>query len=347
MPTLEQTPQGEHTLTPEEYIRQNFEPSDRLAVVVINREERNVVQRVDTAQTIAAPKYQAWLRHENAHGSDVYISQNTLRETAKGRTKEDIAVIRHVYLDLINGGGQAVAAVENSRQVPPPSYLITSSPGKYQVIWKVEGMTLDQAEALQRAMVREFGADPAATDSARVLRLPGFYNKKYEQPFRVVAEKKSEQTYWLGDFQISEAEAQTSHQEPLVTSGHAQARQIRKSPSEHDWRWAIERIKRGQSIKSLIERLVDYRDDKPNPEYYARRTITSAYARVALSRGDDPEEVVRTISHYPPRPYENGEQYARVVVQQNLEKLGRANDRQQNQNVAGQHTQQLGLRVTP
>src|SRR6266542_5031638 len=222
MPTLEQNPQGDHTLTPEEYIRQNFEPSDRLAVVVINREEGNVVQRVDTAQTIATPKYQAWLRHENAHGSDIYISQNTLRDTAKGRTKEDIAAIRHVYLDLDNGGQQAVAAIENSSQVPTPSYLITSSPGKYQVIWKVEGMTLDQAEALQRTMVREFGADPAATDSARVLRLPGFFNKKYEQPFRVVAEKKSEQTYRLSDFQISETHAQASHQEPSVTSGQAQ-----------------------------------------------------------------------------------------------------------------------------
>jgi hypothetical protein len=347
MPTLEQTPQRDHTLTTEEYIRQNFEPSDRLAVVIINRDERNVVQRVDMAQTIATPKYQAWLRHENAHGSDIYISQNTLRETAKGRTKEDIAAIRHVYLDIDNGGRQAVAAIENSNQVPTPSYLITSSPGKYQVIWKVEGMALDQAEALQRAMVREFGADPAATDSARVLRLPGFFNKKYEQPFRVVAEKKSEHTYQLSDFHISEAQGQAFQQEPSATSGRAQARQVRKSPSEHDWRWAIERIKRGQSIGSLIERLVDYRDDKPNPEYYARRTITSAYARVALSRGDDPEDVVRTISQYPPRPYDSGEQYARVVVQQNLEKLGRASEHQRDQNVSGQHMQQLGLRVTP
>jgi len=40
----------------------------------------------------------------------------------------------------------------------------------------------DQAESLQRALVRELGADLAATDSSRVLRLPGFYNHKYAKP---------------------------------------------------------------------------------------------------------------------------------------------------------------------
>jgi len=36
-------------------------------------------------------------------------------------------------------------------------------------------------------MVRKFGGDPAATDSTRVLRLPGFLNRKYEAEFRVQA----------------------------------------------------------------------------------------------------------------------------------------------------------------
>ena len=166
MPVIEQKPIGQHAMTPEEYLRQNFEPADRLAVVVIHRKEGKVLQRVETAEAIASPKYQAWLRHENAQGSDIYISQNALRETATGRTKAEIAAIRHVYLDLDNNGAKALAAIENSPQVPTPSYVISSSPGKYQVIWRVKGIAQEQAETLQRRMVQEFGADPAATDSA-------------------------------------------------------------------------------------------------------------------------------------------------------------------------------------
>ncbi|MGH9451865.1 MAG: DNA-primase RepB domain-containing protein, partial [Terriglobia bacterium] len=284
MPTLEQKPEGDHALSPEEYIRQNFKPADRLAVVIINRKEGTVTQRVESIETIASAAYQAWLRGENARGSDIYISQNSLQETAKGRTKADIAAIRHVYLDLDDGGQKALAAIENSPYVPKPSYVINSSPGKYQVIWKVEGMNQDQAEGLQRAMVKEFGADPAATDSARVPRLPGFVNKKYEQPFRVVAKARSSQTYDLTDFKLSREQKQTMQPVSQRNGAPQAAGQSHRTPSEHDWRWAMDRIKRGESMEDLIRRLEDYRFDKPQPHYYARRTVTRAYAQVALSR---------------------------------------------------------------
>jgi hypothetical protein len=133
---------------------------------------------VVSAQDLARESWQRWLRAENAQGADVYISQNALRENTRNRKKEDIAAIRHVYLDLDQDGARSLATIENSPNVPQPSYVITSSPGKFQVIWKVKDMTQEQAEALQRRMVHEFGADPAATDSSRVLRLPGFVNKK-------------------------------------------------------------------------------------------------------------------------------------------------------------------------
>ncbi|HEY6271362.1 MAG TPA: DNA-primase RepB domain-containing protein [Terriglobales bacterium] len=347
MPTLEEKPDGQHALTPEEYIRENFESADRLAVVVINRKEGKVLQRVETAETIASPKYQAWLRHQNAHGSDIYIAQNSLRETATGRTKAEIADIRHVYLDLDNDGAKALAAIEHSSQVPKPSYVISSSPGKYQVIWKVKGISQEQAEALQRKMVQQFGADPAATDSARVLRLPGFFNKKYEQPFRVSAEAKSFVTYQPGDFKLSHDQSLAVLRESPAPRVQTASGRGPRSASEHDWNWAARRLDRGESIEALIQKLTDYRDDKPNPGYYARRTVTRAYAHVALSRGEDPQAVIRAISEHPPRPYDNGEQYARTVVEETLAKLGRSK-RQEVATTAQayQHTQQLALGVS-
>src|SRR5579863_1582162 len=346
MPALDNKQQQD--LTPEEYIRRNFEASDRLAVVIINRQESKVQQRVETAEVIAGEKYQAWLRHENARGSDIYLSQNALRETATGRTKAEIAAIRHVYLDLDHEGPQALAAIEASSAVPKPSYVIASSPGKYQVIWRVEGMTQDQAEALQRSMVQQFGADPAATDSARVLRLPGFINKKYQQPFRVTAEQRSAEVYHAGDFTLSPEHRREIISERTPSEPRAARDRIPKTPSEHDWCWVKKRLERGESMELLIEKLIEYRDDKPNPGYYARRTLTRAYAQVALSRGDDPEHVMRVISAHPPRPYENGEQYARTVVDETLAKLARSNGHDAATNrAARQQSQQLALGVNP
>jgi hypothetical protein len=347
VPSLEQKPDGQHAITPEEYIRQNFEPTDRLAVVAIDRKEGKVLQRVATAEAVASPKYQAWLRHQNAQSSDIYISQNSLRESATGRTKAEIAAIRHVYLDLDNDGPKALAAIESSTQVPKPSYVISSSPGKYQVIWKVKGISQEHAEALQRKMVQEFGADPAATDSARVLRVPGFFNKKYEHPFRVSAEAKSSVTYQLGDFKLSQDQSPAAPHESPAPRAHTASGRGRRSASEHDWNWATRRLDRGESIEALVQKLTDYRDDKPNPGYYARRTVTRAYAHVALSRGEDPQEVMCAISEHPPRPYDNGEQYARTVVEETLAKLGRPKSHE----VAApaqvyQHSQQLALGVS-
>src|SRR5260370_17366275 len=120
---------------------------------------------------------------------------NPLRRDASTRTKEDIESIRHVYLDLDHGGPEALKSVETSSAVPKPNYILASSPAKFQITWKVEGMTLDEAEGLLHAMAREFGGDPAATDATRALRLPGFANKKYGTDFYVEARRESTVTY--------------------------------------------------------------------------------------------------------------------------------------------------------
>ena len=51
-------------------------------------------------------------------------------------------------------------------------------------------------------MARKFGGDPAATDSTRVLRVPGFLNRKYEAEFRVQAEEHTDRIYHLQDFRL-------------------------------------------------------------------------------------------------------------------------------------------------
>src|SRR4029077_7251525 len=115
--------------------------------------------------------------------------------------------------------------------------------------WKVEGMTIEEAESLNRAMVREFDGDPAATDSTRVFRLPGFANKKYEADFYVQARAESTQTYHLRDFklQIDSQDAPRHNHEEAVRKPLTQVSTL--SQSEHDWAYAKRALARGDDAE--------------------------------------------------------------------------------------------------
>jgi hypothetical protein len=206
---------------------------------------------------------------------------NALQKHSSTRTKDDIEKISHVYLDLDHGGTASLKAVENSDLVPRPNYVLDTSPGKFQVVWKVDGMSIEEAEALNQAMVREFDGDPAATDSTRVLRIPGFANKKYEPDFYVQARIQSTQTYHRPDFklQFNSQEAPRHQHEEHARKPLAQSSTL--SQSEHDWAYAKRALARGDDPEEVIQRIADYRShDKADPNYYARHTVAKAQAQL-------------------------------------------------------------------
>jgi hypothetical protein len=123
-----------------EYLLDNFDRSDRLAVVLLHKRSGAVVQRLAAAERIAAPDFQAWLRLKNAAQNEVYISMNALLPDAHGRTKADVGVIRHIYLDFDDHGTEAVERLLKRPDLPQPNYLLNSSPDKWQVVWRVEGL---------------------------------------------------------------------------------------------------------------------------------------------------------------------------------------------------------------
>src|SRR5258708_8242162 len=229
-----------------EYILDNFEATDRIAMLVLNRDFGETIQRITSAQKAASPEFQAWLRYKNANGSDIYVGMNPLKKDAATRTKEEIESIRHVYLDLDHGGPEALETIEKSSVVPQPNYVLNSSPEKHQVVWKVEGMNLEEAEPLLHAMAREFGGDPAATDATRVLRVPGFANKKYEADFYVEARRESTETYHLRDFKLhidsQDSPRHTYYRHPKPQS----STRANLSQSEHDCAFAKRALARGE-----------------------------------------------------------------------------------------------------
>ena len=268
------------------YIRENFEPTDRLAVVLLNKQTSAVVQRLGSAERIASPEFQAWLRHMNAQQNEIYISMNALHEGARGRTKEDIGAIRHIYLDFDENGTAAVQKLLGREDLPIPNYLVNSSPDKWQVVWKVQGFEQEQAEDLQRGLVRDTGADPAATDSSRVLRLPGYYNHKYAKPHYVRAEQKSVETYSPDRVPRLTLDGRPSG---MLRSGRENPTPGAVTQSERDWSYARRALARGESESAVAAAIAAYRNDKPNPHYYADLTVRKAAEsiRCELPANDD------------------------------------------------------------
>jgi hypothetical protein len=149
------------------------------------------------------------------------------------------------------------------------------------VIWRVEGLDQVQAESLLRSLATQFRGDIAATDVCRVLRVPGFTNRKYNEQFLVRAIQEADQIYHLSDFAVHE----DSPAAPRHREGSHQPTQrmpsARRSQSEADWAYAKRALARGDSPEEVIRRIADYRaDDKADPDYYARLTVTKAQAEL-------------------------------------------------------------------
>ena len=257
------------------YIKDRFDPADRIAIVIIDRAKNYTRQRITTAERAMAPEYQAWLRHDNAQRRDVYLGMNPLRDDARGRQKEDIDRVKHVYLDFDDDAVKKVNDMMGRDDMPIPHAIVNTSPGKYQIVWNAEEFSQLQAEWLMRHMSREFGADIAATDSSRVLRLPGLNNWKREQPFMVTVQSRDGRAFTPGDFPAfpeRELPSRAVGQRRNLGSGISQ--------SEKDFAFACRELERGNSPESIRQQIAAYRQDKHNPEYYSRITVERAMQKV-------------------------------------------------------------------
>ncbi len=96
-----------------------------------------------------------------------------------------IRAVRHVFIEADRDGQSFLAAVARRTDVPPPSYIMRTSPDHVHVLWRVRGFGVEQVERVQKHLARELGGDTAATSASQTTRLPGFFNHKREVPFRI------------------------------------------------------------------------------------------------------------------------------------------------------------------
>ena len=209
----------------------------------------------------------------------MFMGMNPIKDGAHSRTKENIKE----HSSRLSRPRQEWRPCPRSDSkftlVPAPNFVLDTSPGKHQVVWKVSGFSQDEAESLLHSLANQFGGDLAATDSTRVLRLPGFANRKLPEEFIVQARQESDAVYTLRDFTIHEDSPETPRH---WSDGQERPRTVpsqHKSQSEHDWAYAKRALARGDDPEVVIQRIADYRsEDKADPNYYARHTVTKAQA---------------------------------------------------------------------
>jgi hypothetical protein len=272
-----------------EFLTRCFHPGETIAVLLRKENPASTTQRIVTLEQVLAPRYLAWLGYENHNGANVYVAANPLLPGVRKRTKECIAEVRHLYIDIDVDGEERIAALRASNAVPVPGTILSTSPGKYQVLWKVEGFDFDQQENTLKLLVIAFGGDSACTDRNRVLRVPGFCNRKYDPAHPVSVEYPSDSIYHLDDFRLDDALLNTA----MPFRGNARTYATGKNThSEHDWAWAVQQLSLGEDAANLTLKLASRRSDKPNPLYYAQRTIDIASARLMLLNGAAIEGVI-------------------------------------------------------
>ena len=277
-----------HFLTAPQYVLALHRPGDHIAVLVRNRARQQTMQRILSAETIASPPFQFWLQEQNAAGADIFVAMNPVREASVMRTKEQISEIRHAYLDLDEEAGASLQAIRCSGDVPAPNFVLDTSPGKHQIIWRVEGFDSEQAESLLRGLASQFAGDPAATDVSRLLRLPGFLNRKYHEPFVVRVVYEAESTYHLQDFAIPEDAPDAPRHLGDPQSGARKMPVGHRSQSEADWAYAKRALARGDPPEQIVQRIADYRaEDKADPAYYARHTVEKARLEMIRDSGKE------------------------------------------------------------
>jgi hypothetical protein len=160
------------------FLRTAFEPDDWIAVLVKPTEGGHPMQRVRPLSAVLRPEFHGWLRALNAQRCHIFVSVNALASRQRARTKDAVRHIRHIMLDCDRAAHHVLSQIERRPDLPTPSYVVRSSPGRAHILWRVTAFTPPLAERLSRRLARELGTDLVAVACTQLTRLPGYRNHK-------------------------------------------------------------------------------------------------------------------------------------------------------------------------
>jgi len=113
----------------------------------------------------------------NEKGAGIFVARN---QCSGHRNEQNVCRVRGVHADMDGISAEQLDAVTAILQ---PSIVVqSSSPGRYQLYWQLsedEVLAKEETKAINQCLAEHHGADVAAVDVARLLRLPGFKHMKY------------------------------------------------------------------------------------------------------------------------------------------------------------------------
>jgi hypothetical protein len=130
-------------------------------------------------------RLQTFIEAENSQADrGIYYCIGTLRDDARSRSRETIATVPEVVVDLdlrsIEEPPDRILGVLHSLPLPPSE--IRDSGFGLHAVWRLKEAVADDdmalAEAAMRHLVGLLAGDPAPTHRAALLRLPGTVNSK-------------------------------------------------------------------------------------------------------------------------------------------------------------------------
>ncbi len=178
-----------------------YEPTDWVALFLKSYDTGQVAQRVGPLSWAVSRQCQSWLRMMNSRRFNVYVSVNAITAGRRARTRDAIASVRHLFLEADRDGDDVLSTVCARPDIPAPSYVLHSSPGRLHLFWRVIRFEPSPIERLQKQLAVELATDLAATPITQTTRLPGFLNQKHSKPHLVRIEyRDTERRYTPDDF---------------------------------------------------------------------------------------------------------------------------------------------------
>lgn len=157
------------------YTKCVFEPSDLVEI-------RPLPDRPMRRDWIAArdlPDQAARLRRLNADGANIYAGANP--RARRGGSAADVPLARCLFVDWDTATEAECRVRINAAGLPEPTLFLFSGGGCH-AYWRLVDPMLDLPawREVQKRLIAAVASDPSIHDAPRIMRLPGFYNAKYE-----------------------------------------------------------------------------------------------------------------------------------------------------------------------
>ena len=156
----------------------------------------------------------------NEQGAGIFVARN---QCDGHRNEQNVSRVRGVHADMDD---VTPAQIEAVIRVLEPSIIVqSSSQNRCQLYWQLadgEELSKDEAKSINQCLAQHYGADPAAVDVSRLLRLPGFMHMKYWADGRTptVTVKGMGETYTAEQIRnaFTPAKGTTQNKKPLPPS---------------------------------------------------------------------------------------------------------------------------------